>query len=128
MRYGQSILLSEVDTKRWKVGSPWSFRTARQVPIQGCSTPRPTRSERRSWPSSTNTYHKTTISTSASRRPRRTPDHSSGTYVHLTRLEDDLGSRSAGQLGSLPDQRVEEVDGVVVTDGVDGHVPVDAGY
>lgn len=51
-----------------------------------------------------------------------------GTHVHLTRLEDDLGSRSAGQLGSLPDQRVEEVDGVVVTDGVDGHVPVDAGY
>jgi hypothetical protein len=53
---------------------------------------------------------------------------SCGTYVHLTRLEDDLGSRSAGQLGSLPDQRVEEVDGVVVTDSVDGHVPVDAGY
>jgi hypothetical protein len=38
--------------------------------------------------------------------------------VHLTRFKDDPGGGSVGQLARLPDQRVEEVDGVVVSDGL----------
>ena len=49
------------------------------------------------------------------------------THVHLARLEDDPRGRRVGQLGRLPDQRVELVDSVVVTDGVDAHVSVDTG-
>lgn len=45
--------------------------------------------------------------------------------MHLTRLEDDPRSARVGQLAGLPDQGVQEVDGVVVTDGVDAHVSVD---
>jgi len=41
-----------------------------------------------------------------------------GTHVHLTRFKDDSRGRGVGQFAGLPDQRVEEVDGVVMSDGL----------